>query len=1125
MRRRTLAIGIVVTVALFAGTTYMGSGYFLRAQFARNSSIGYPVSVLQELCSQPADGAGMHSAVVDGPGCKYPQGGTDICWQSTGFCATENRCVAKYDGVDLPDCGTGKPGAMAYANKAPVTLGGLCHQFHCCSAGQYYGTTDDTSPGGSGNGVPAFTLPCADPDAQCIATYVGQNGMAFRCCNDPDPRVCVRQASSSSVPMSCGDGIVNGAEECDDGNTKNDDACTSACKNAKCGDDIVQKGVEDCDNGVKNVPSTIANKSWLDITPTDIAVLLRSSCLDTCKLAQCSDKKDNDKKNGTDGNDAACRDGAFGNGSKTLIGYNVEQCPMCQLDEEKDDTIAFEIPSHVWTASTIRQHQSPLGDVENLDQQYCRGGQKTIMGTECSCTSSSEVCFAEHITDDAGTIVELGSCDCKELNPPPDMQTWTWACKKDKDCSKGYRCAYYSTYKYLNGSAPDDIDIYRCRKLIDDGETVCRSRWDCKSRYKDTTKVNASGVLERDPDSRTKCIEINQGTPKCCNPDASDPSETCIRPKLGGGAAAGAIPEFAQCQTGGGANNFAGGDGGWGSGNGGGDTGDGGTDSGSSGSSRSSSSASQCNNQNPCIGVTVIGGTLAYTMPSQCPLTGNKRTCYTRCIAGINAGSAVRDCNVMCATSDTDLNMCACNPDFGDCTVSCTEEFSACSMLCAYDSNPTTCRTDCRGEYRSCLNNCGRMCPASDASSSRRSISSRASSRSSTLSSRTSSVSSGSSRFSSLGSSNKSDRSDYSQSSSSNSTHSSYSSVSSINSRRSSASSNQSASSRSFTSASQQSSDHSGSSSDSSHTSITSSSRSSISMRSSSVTSASSVSSHSSLSQSKESSSSSASSVSRSSLSSLRSSSPSSKSSSSISSSSSKSSSSTSLSSSKSSVSSISFSSSRSSIRSDSSKSSSVNGGNGGAIGGTVSAIGGHIGGTFTYSSFAGSCVSDQQCPSGTRCILGRCLAATTIAELPAFCGNARVDAGEVCDNGTENSNQPNAYCRIDCTLGRCGDGIIDTPLEQCDDGNAFNNDGCSSICQPERAAPSTILPATTIELPFTNDDPSSVIRYPLSDARNTSQTTKGQLPSVPSTPDTGPAALAVMIAGGAAGWLYRRRK
>lgn len=54
--------------------------------------------------------------------------------------------------------------------------------------------------------------------------------------------------STTSVPV-CGDGVIDGDEECDAGEGNNDEGvCTSACKLARCGDGLVGAG-EDCDDG------------------------------------------------------------------------------------------------------------------------------------------------------------------------------------------------------------------------------------------------------------------------------------------------------------------------------------------------------------------------------------------------------------------------------------------------------------------------------------------------------------------------------------------------------------------------------------------------------------------------------------------------------------------------------------------------------------------------------------------------------------------------------------------------------------------------------------------------------------------------------------------------------------
>lgn len=64
-------------------------------------------------------------------------------------------------------------------------------------------------------------------------------------------------------------------------------------------------------------------------------------------------------------------------------------------------------------------------------------------------------------------------------------------------------------------------------------------------------------------------------------------------------------------------------------------------------------------------------------------------------------------------------------------------------------------------------------------------------------------------------------------------------------------------------------------------------------------------------------------------------------------------------------------------------------------------------------------------------------------------CGDGEVNhPSEECDDGDGNANEPDA-CRTDCLLPQCGDGIQDSE-EDCDDGNLFNVDGCSEECTIE---------------------------------------------------------------------------
>ncbi len=50
----------------------------------------------------------------------------------------------------------------------------------------------------------------------------------------------------------CGNGTVEAAEDCDDGNDSDTDACLNSCKQSHCGDGFVRAVVEECDDGNKH---------------------------------------------------------------------------------------------------------------------------------------------------------------------------------------------------------------------------------------------------------------------------------------------------------------------------------------------------------------------------------------------------------------------------------------------------------------------------------------------------------------------------------------------------------------------------------------------------------------------------------------------------------------------------------------------------------------------------------------------------------------------------------------------------------------------------------------------------------------------------------------------------------
>jgi cysteine-rich repeat protein len=72
-------------------------------------------------------------------------------------------------------------------------------------------------------------------------------------------------------------------------------------------------------------------------------------------------------------------------------------------------------------------------------------------------------------------------------------------------------------------------------------------------------------------------------------------------------------------------------------------------------------------------------------------------------------------------------------------------------------------------------------------------------------------------------------------------------------------------------------------------------------------------------------------------------------------------------------------------------------------------------------------------------------------------CGNEIIENGEQCDDGNaDNGDGCSSICEIEEEISEpqepvCGNEIIENG-EQCDDGNADNGDGCSSVCETEQS-------------------------------------------------------------------------
>jgi cysteine-rich repeat protein len=302
------------------------------------------------------------------------------------------------------------------------------------------------------------TLPGDGCSGNCLSTEICGNNIVDigeKCDDGPAPGGCNDDCQGGT---GCGDGAIdrdgsgNALEECDDGNTNNQDDCTNQCNLNSCGDGIIQTSgarTEQCDPSVNFIETAGCN---LDCT--------NNACGDNKINNEAGEECDDGSGMNADDRDctSTCQVNFCGDGNVNLAGSRIEGC-------DDVNTNNFDGCSNICTVPTCGNGVIEMGEACDDDNTASGDGCSGPGTPGCQFESCGDGIVNNGEDCDAGVggvATESASCniDCTD-----------WACGDGKvNKAKGEECDDMDT---TNPACLDNCKLNKCGDSVKSASEGC----------------------------------------------------------------------------------------------------------------------------------------------------------------------------------------------------------------------------------------------------------------------------------------------------------------------------------------------------------------------------------------------------------------------------------------------------------------------------------------------------------------------------------------------------------------------------------------------------------------------------------------------------------------------------